>query len=137
MVLTIWMACSVKSIKQKITLDIRRVNLHQAGRSLEKTLSNIRKLHDAQSVNSRGRAKSALFEEIQTQFDSALMQIDIAGPDSDVRSMVVDAQQKMQKLKNEASASACETLASEMQSLIQDAVSSINGRSLRLEGKAQ
>jgi hypothetical protein len=135
--LTIWMAWGVKSIRDQIAIDIRRVNLTHASRSLEKTLVEIRKLQDNASANSRGRGKASLIEAVQAQFDTALMQIDIEGPDSDVRKVISSAQEKLQQLRASLEPDACATVTAEMQSLVQDAVSILNGRSLRLEGKAQ
>ncbi|MDZ4202064.1 MAG: hypothetical protein U1C96_07990 [Gallionella sp.] len=135
--LTVWMAWGVKNIRDQIAIDIRRVNLTHASRSLEKTLVEIRKLQDSASANSRGRGKASLIEAVQAQFDTALMQIDIEGPDSDVRGVISNAQEKLQKLRVSLDPDACTTVTAEMQSLVQDAVSRLNGRSLRLEGKAQ
>ena len=135
--LTIWMAWSVKNIRDQIAIDIRRVNLTHASRSLEKTLVEIRKLQDSASANSRGRGKTSLIEAVQAQFDTALMQIDIEGPDSDVRGVISNAQEKLQQLRVSVDPDACAAATAEMQSLVQDAVSRLNGRSLRLEGKSQ
>lgn len=135
--LTIWMARDVKNIRDQIAIDIRRVNLTHASRSLEKTLAEIRKLQDSTAANSRGRGRASLLDAVQAQFDVALMQIDLEGPDSDVRSVISNAQVKLQQLRIEKDGATCASITSEMQSLIQDAVSRLNGRSLRLEGKAQ
>jgi len=135
--LTIWMARDVKKIRDQIAVDIRRVNLTHASRSLEKTLAEIRKLQDSTAANSRGRGRASLLDAVQAQFDVALMQIDLNGPDSDVRGVISNAQTKLQQLRIEQDDAVCATITSEMQSLIQDAVSLLNGRSLKLEGKAQ
>lgn len=141
--LTIWMARGVKNIRDQVTIDIRRINLTHASRSLEKTLNEIRKLQDLQDLqdltaaNSRGRRRAPLLDAVQAQFDVALMQIDLEGPDSDVRSVISNAQVKLQQLRIEKDGATCASITSEMQSLIQDAVSRLNGRSLKLEGKAQ
>lgn len=135
--LTIWMAWDVKNIRDQIAVDIRRVNLTHASRSLEKTFSEIRKLQDSTSANSRGRGKASLIDSVQAQFDMALMQIDIEGPDSDVRGVISSAQEKLQQLRLSTDTDTCTTITAEMQSLVQDAVSKLNGRSLRLEGKSQ
>jgi type IV secretory pathway TraG/TraD family ATPase VirD4 len=135
--LTIWMARDVKKIRDQIAVDIRRVNLTHASRSLEKTLAEIRKLQDSTAANSRGRGRASLLDAVQAQFDVALMQIDLNGPDSDVRGVISNAQTKLQQLRIEQNDAVCATITSEMQSLIQDAVSLLNGRSLKLEGKAQ
>lgn len=135
--LTIWMSHDVKKIRDQIAVDIRRVNLTHASRSLEKTLAEIRKLQDSTAANSRGRGRASLLDAVQAQFDVALMQIDLNGPDSDVRGVISNAQTKLQQLRTEQDDALCATITSEMQSLIQDAVSLLNGRSLKLEGKAQ
>lgn len=135
--LTIWIARSVKNISDQITVDIRRVNLTHASRSLEKTLTEIRKLQDTTTVSFRGRGRTSLLDAVQAQFDVALMQIDIKGPDSDVRGVISSAQEKLQQLRVEQDPIICGNLTSVMQSLIQDVVSQLNGRSLRLEGKAK
>lgn len=135
--LTIWMSRDVKKIRDQIAVDIRRVNLTHASRSLEKTLAEIRKLQDSTAANSRGRGRASLLDAVQAQFDVALMQIDLNGPDSDVRGVISNAQTKLQQLRTEQDDAVCATITSEMQSLIQDAVSLLNGRSLKLEGKAQ
>lgn len=135
--MTIWMSRGVKKIRDQIAVDIRRVNLTHASRSLEKTLAEIRKLQDSTAANSRGRGRASLLDAVQAQFDVALMQIDLNGPDSDVRGVISNAQTKLQQLRTEQDDAVCATITSEMQSLIQDAVSLLNGRSLKLEGKAQ
>jgi len=136
MLLTIWMARGVRKIRDQIATDIRRINLTHASRNLEKTLLDIRKLQDSSSSNSRGRGKATTLDSIQSQFDAALMQLDMEGPDADIRKLISSAQNNLQKIRSESNAADCEPITAELQSIIQDAVSTLNGRSLRLEGKA-
>lgn len=137
MVLTIWMASRVKKVKSQIALDIRRVNLAHASRSIEKTLGDIRKLQVTPLSNARGRGRLSSLDIIQGHFDTALMQVDLDGPDADIRSLISDAQVKLQALRNESEQEKCDQLISEIQSLVQDTVSKLNGRYLRLDEKAQ
>lgn len=135
--ITLIAALRVKKTKDQISLDIRRLNLTNSSRSLERTLVEVRKLLVEPVSSARGRGRVSLIDSIQAQFDSVLMQIDLDGPDADVRGLVVEAQARLLCLRSKSDQEICNRLTSELQSFVQDSVSRLNGRYLRLEGKSQ
>lgn len=135
-IITIYQAKKAKDYKEQIRFDIRKINLSGSSERLKRAQDDIRKLPSSTNSVPRGIKVLELIPNIKSQFDFALSAIDSSGPDKDIRSLLTEAQNKLNRyelgwnLKNINPSDL-----HDLQSLIQDAISQSSSRIFALEGK--
>lgn len=136
-IITIVQAKKAKDYKEQIKFDIRKINLSGSSERLKRAQDDIRSLPTDSSNIPRGLKVNELILNIKSQFDFALNAIDPNGPDSDIRTVLTDAQNKLNSYElGWNSKNIKSTDPHELQSLVQDAISQSSSRIFALEGKA-
>ncbi|MCI0551772.1 MAG: hypothetical protein L0287_12530 [Anaerolineae bacterium] len=137
MAVTIWQAAQARTYKNQIKFDIRKINLSSAIDRLKRTQDEIRKLPTSAANIQRGIKPNDLILNIKAHFDFALGVLDAKGPDGDIRSLLSEAQSKLNSYEaswNQGAPNAQDV--HDLQSRVQDAVSQTHSRIFQLEGKA-
>lgn len=135
-VITIDQVRKAKNYKEQIKFDIRKINLSGASERLKRAQDDIRMLPSDYSNIPRGLRVSDLIRNIKSQFDFALNAIDKNGPDKDIRTLLTNAQNKLNSYELALLNKKIDPKDShELQSFVQDAISQSSSRIFTLEGK--
>lgn len=136
-VVTIVSALRVKSYKDQIKFDIRKINLSGAINQIQRAQDKIRQFPTASANIPRGLKVKDLIQGIRSKFDSAIGVIAREGPDSDIREILTNAQEALNEYEVSFDGNSIEAqTVYKLQGFMQDAVSTINSRIFQLEGKA-
>lgn len=137
MAITIWQASQARSYKNQIKFDIRKINLSNINEGLRRAQDEIRRLPTSLQSASRGVKQKELIHKIREQFDRALGALDSTGPDAGVRTMLIEAQTKLNAYEiSWDSGEPNPQHAHELQAKMQDAVSTLSSTIYQIEGKA-
>ncbi|HFO0263155.1 TPA: hypothetical protein ACHIEN_003870 [Serratia marcescens] len=135
--ITISQVRKAKNYKEQIKFDIRKINLSGTTERLKRSQDDIRMLPSDYSNIQRGLRVSVLIHNIRSQFDFALNAIDKNGPDKDIRTLLTNAQNKLNSYELAFLNKKIDPKDShELQSLVQDAISQSSSRIFALEGKS-
>jgi len=137
MVITIWQAYKARNYKNQIKFDIRKINIANVTERLKRAQDEIRHLPTSMQAVPRGLKPTELIQKIREQFDIALGTIDATGPDSSVRQILVDGQGNLNSYEiswNSGNPNAQDV--HELQSKIQDSISTLSTTIYQMEGKA-
>lgn len=136
-VVTIASARLTKSYRDQVKFDIRKINLAGAIDHLRRSQDEIRKLPTTSDGIPRGLKVKDVIKEIRARFDNAIGIMASAGPDSDIRAILTEAQEELNGYEVSFDAKALDAQrVYRLQALMQDAVSTANSRIFQLEGKA-
>jgi hypothetical protein len=135
--ITIFQVRKAKNYKEQIKFDIRKINLSGTTERLKRSQDDIRILPSDYSSIQRGLRVSTLIHNIRSQFDFALNAIDKNGPDKDIRTLLTNAQNKLNSYELAFLNKKIDPKDShELQILVQDAISQSSSRIFALEGKS-
>lgn len=137
MAVTIKQASQARNYRNQIKLDVRKINLVNVTDGLKRAQDEIRRLPTSSQPPPRGIRPVELIQKVREQFDNALGTLNSAGPDTDARSLLVEAQSKLNAYEislNSGSPSAENV--HELQAKMQDAVSILSTKINQMEGKA-
>ncbi|HFF8945627.1 TPA: hypothetical protein ACGE6U_003143 [Serratia marcescens] len=135
--ITIFQVRKAKNYKEQIKFDIRKINLSGTTERLKRSQDDIRMLPSDYSKIQRGLRVEVLIHNIKSQFDFALNAIDKNGPDKDIRTLLTNAQNKLNSYELAFLNKKIDPKDShELQSLVQDAISQSSSRIFALEGKS-
>ncbi|MGM3161008.1 hypothetical protein ACS25C_09490 [Dickeya undicola] len=136
MVITIWQASEARTYKNQIKSDIRKINLTNISDSLKRAQEEIRKLPtDSQDIK-RGMRPTELIRKTREHFDIALSTINSNGPDGNIRTIIIEAQERLNSYEismNGGSPNPQDV--HKLQAKIQDAVSITSTAIYQIEGK--
>lgn len=136
MIVTIWQAAQARSYKDKLKFDIRKINLSSVAERLKRAQDDIRRLPTSCQNLQRGIKINDLIHNIKAEFDYSLGVLDAKGPDGDIRSLLSEAQVKLNIYEQSwTSGSPDAQQVHDLQSLVQDCVSQSNSKIYQLEGK--
>jgi len=137
MLITIWQASQARSYKDQIKFDIRKINLSNVIDGLKRAQDEIRRLPTSVQSVTRGVKPIELIHKAREQFDIALGTLDSVGPDAGVRTMLVEAQAKLNAYEISWNAGNPNPQnAHELQAKMQDAISILSSTIYQMEGKA-
>ncbi|EJL6658661.1 hypothetical protein QXB71_003912 [Vibrio cholerae] len=137
MFITICQVVKAKKYREQIKFDIRKINLASCAERLRRAQDDIRRLPLSTTSIQRGVKVPELILSIKAHFDYSIGAINSQGPDSDIRGILTNAQQKLNDYEiGFNSQTINHTDVHELQSLIQDSISTSNSRIFELEGKA-
>jgi len=135
--IAIWQTSQARSYKNQIQLDIRKINLSNIIESLKRAQDEIRRLPTSIQSAIRGVKPSELIHKTREQFDIALGTLDSLGPDASVRTILVEAQSKLNAYEISWNAGSPNPQdVHELQAKMQDAVSTLSSTIYQMEGKA-
>lgn len=135
--ITIWQASQARDYKNQIKFDIRKINIANVAERLKRAQDEIRRLPTSMQSVPRGLKPTELIQKIREQFDIALGTLDATGPDSSVRELLVQGQENLNSYEiswNSGNPNAQDV--HELQSKMQDAISTLSTTIYQLEGKA-
>lgn len=133
----IWQTYLMRSYKDQIRLDMRKMNVLKTAEYLRRALDFIRKLPSDSSKVPRGGQTAIMLEQTKECFDHVLGLLPMDGPDQDIRTHVCTAQCALTGYEDSLNSEALSaSLTATVQSPVQDAVSLANDRVLKIEGKA-
>lgn len=135
--ITIWQAWQVRTYRQQIKIDVRKINLSGVVEALKRAQDDIRRLPTAIGNVQRGVKPVELIHSVRGHFDLALGVLDAKGPEGDIRALLTTAQENVNTYEATWVAGAPNAQnVHDLQAYVQDAVSQANSRIFRLEGKA-
>lgn len=135
--ITIIQARKAKNYKEQIKFDIRKINLSGSSERLKRAQDDIRMLPTSSSNLPRGLKVNELILNIKSHFDFSLGVLDSNGLDGDIRSILTNAQNKLNSYElGWYSGNINPSDTHDLQSLVQDAISQSGTRIFALEGKA-
>lgn len=132
-IVTIIQAIKVKSYKDQVTFDLRKIHLVEITDNLKRAQEEGRKLITQFDPLNRGKNITSISENIQSYIDNSLNFIHLKGQDNDIREKIIEAQAKLrdsQKADNQENRRDC---VSEMHTCIQDAISLSKERIVTLQ----
>lgn len=132
-VVTIWQALKVKAIRKQIAFDLRKIHLSEVGEFLRRAQDEGRKLLTHVQQLNRGRSTISITNEIQSNIDKSLNLLHLTGPDSDLRDQILSSQDKLREFQKTEESDAQKQHASDMHTIIQDAISMCKERVSNLE----
>lgn len=133
MIITIVFASKAKKYKEQIQFDIQKINLSNIVEKLKRTQDEIRKLPKTGTFP-RGIKIQDIVCTIKTHFDYVLNTLDSDGPDTEIRTLIKEAQTVLYTY--EISVSSSKINAEDVNKLteyIQDAIAKSNTKILKLE----
>ena len=136
MVITIWQASEARNYKNQIKSDIRKINLTNISDSLKRAQEEIRTLPTTAQDIKRGMRPIELIRKTREHFDIALSTINANGPDAIIRTIIVEAQKRLNSYEismNGGNPNPEDV--HELQSKMQDAVSTTSTIIYQMEGK--
>ena len=120
---TLRQAQQVRSYGKRIASDLRKINLYEVAEALRRAQDEGRRLLTQVNQLNRGRSLPDIHEAMQSQIDRALHLLPMHGLDSDIRKIVVSAQDRLRESQASDEAEKRRDAVSEMHANIQDAVS--------------
>ena len=131
--ITIIQAIKVKSYKDQITFDLRKIHLVEITDSLKRAQEEGRKLITQFDPLNRGKNITSISENIQGYIDNALNFIHLKGSDTDIRDKIIEAQLKLRNSQKADKQEVRRDCVSEMHTYIQEAISLSKERVVTLQ----
>jgi hypothetical protein len=122
-VITLWQASKVKSYRQQIAFDLRKIHLSEVRELLRGAQDEGRKLLSHVQQLNRGKSILAITENIQAYIDRSLNLLHLSGPDSDLREKILSAQTHLRSFQHSSNEDEKRQFVSDMHAVIQDTIS--------------
>lgn len=130
---TVWQASKVKSYRDQIAFDLRKLHLSEVAELLKRAQDEGRKLLSQVQQLNRGKSILTITDAIQSYIDKAVNLIHLNGPDSDLRTQILQSQQKLRQFQNTEDENEKRQCVSDMHTIIQDSISMCSERVNSLE----
>ena len=130
---TLWHASKVKGYREQIAFDLRKIYLSDVSEILKRAQDEGRKLLTQVQQLNRGKSMIIITDNIQSYIDKSVNLLHLSGPDSDIRSQILEAQTQLRDFQNTEDADAKKQCVSDMHALIQDSISMCKERASNLE----
>ncbi len=131
---TLFQASKVKTYRDQIAFDLRKIHLSEVGEALKRAQDEGRKLLTQMQQLNRGKSFILITESIQGHIDNSLNLLHLNGPDKDLREKIIDIQTQLRDFQNNSDEKQKKVCASNMHALIQDSISLCRERVSNLEG---
>ena len=120
---TLFEAWRVRTYREQIALDLRKIRLSEVADHLRSAQDGARQLVTPIEELKRGRGEREAIHRVQSAIDNALNLLNISGDDSDVRDKIVDAQNSLRSFQNADPGDEKDQAISKHHSEIQEAIS--------------
>ncbi|MFG6447758.1 hypothetical protein ACG0Z6_05805 [Roseateles sp. BYS180W] len=131
---TISEARKAKNYSEQIKVDVEKVSLMRITESFYRCQEEVRKLPRDQTKIPRGFKIADALDRIWPHFDQILSSHVLSGDNTSIRQIVIEAQGLLRKYETNSTQPAIDPY--NVQCLIQQALSEINSKLFKLDGKA-
>ena len=131
--ITLWQASKVRSYRQQIAFDLRKIHLAEVRELLRRAQDEGRKLLSHVQQLNRGKSVLAVTENIQADIDRSLHLLHLSGPDSDLREKILSAQTHLRSFQHSSNEDEKKQFVSDMHAVIQDTISLCQERVTMME----
>lgn len=119
---TLWQAGKVKSYREQVAFDLRKISLSEAGEFLRRAQEDCRKLLKS---GSRGQSHANVCDSIQEKLDQTLNRFSQKDHEQDIKEKLTQANSILHKIRGSEDIDQNSSL---LHVVIQDAITSCNER---------
>lgn len=131
--ITLWQASKVRTYREQIAFDLRKIHLSEIGEFLRRAQDEGRKLLSEVHQLNRGKSMISITDDIQSYIDKSLNLLHLSGPDTDLRKQILASQGKLRDFQQTNDINQKKQCVSDMHIIIQDSISMCKERISNLE----